>query len=82
MHGLGKTCLEMCAADLTDIYSPSLFEERAVQLGLSCGPAADLVIGLNLDSEAHRQRHERPKMLTFSVLPDFNNERSIRLDLQ
>ena len=37
VKGLVKTCLEMCAADLTEVYSPALFNERSMQLGLSTG---------------------------------------------
>ena len=32
---LVETCLEMCAADVTEVYSPALFNERSMQLGLS-----------------------------------------------
>ena len=36
-QGLVRTCLEMCALDLTEVYSPALFSERSMQVGLSTG---------------------------------------------
>ena len=50
MQGLVKTCLETCAVDLTDVYSPALFNERSMQLGLSTGVAVELETGWNLDT--------------------------------
>ena len=35
VQGLVRTCLEMCAVDLTEVYSPALFHERSMQRGLS-----------------------------------------------
>ena len=40
VQGLVETYLEMCAVDLTEVYSPALFNERSMQLGLSTGVAA------------------------------------------
>ena len=42
--------------DLTDVHSPALFDERAMQFGLSSGIAADLVMGWNLESKANPLR--------------------------
>ena len=51
-----KTCLEMCAADLTEVYSPALFDERSMQLGVSAGVAAELVTGWNLNTKSRRDK--------------------------
>ena len=40
----------MCAVDLTEFYSPALFSERSMQLGLSAGVAAELETRWNLDT--------------------------------
>ena len=47
---LVKTCVDMCAVDLTEFYSPAIFNERSIQLGLSTGVAAELETGWNLDT--------------------------------
>ena len=47
MQVLVRTCLEMCAVDLTEVYSQDLFNERSMQVGLSTGVAADLETGWN-----------------------------------
>ena len=41
-----RTCLEMCAVDVTEVCSPALFNERSMQLRLRTGVAADLETGL------------------------------------
>ena len=41
MQSLVKTCLEMCAVDLTEVNSPAIFSGRSMQLGLSTGVAAE-----------------------------------------
>ena len=46
MQGLVKTCLEMCAVDLTEVYSQDRFNERSMQVGLST-VAADLETSWN-----------------------------------
>ena len=56
MQSLVKTCLEMCAVDLTEVYSPALFNERSMQLGLSTGVAAQLENGWNLDTKSRRDK--------------------------
>ena len=61
MQGLVKTCLDMREADLTEVYSPTLFNERSMQLGLSAGVAATLETGLNL--RGSELRTGQPKML-------------------
>eukprot|EP00972_Heterocapsa_arctica_P089378 13176955-Heterocapsa_arctica.AAC.1 len=38
---LVKIVLEMCAIDLAEIYSPERFKNKALQMGLSAGMAAD-----------------------------------------
>ena len=58
VQGLVKTCLEMCAAHLTEVYSPALFNERSMQLGLSTGVAAELETGWNLDTKSRREVHQ------------------------
>eukprot|EP00972_Heterocapsa_arctica_P026811 3945276-Heterocapsa_arctica.AAC.1 len=40
---LVKIELEMCAIDLSQIYSPEIFNNKALQMGLSAGMAADLL---------------------------------------
>ena len=35
MRGLARTCLEMRAVDLTEVYSSALFNEHSMQLVLS-----------------------------------------------
>ena len=72
MQGLERTCLEMCAVDLTEVYSPPLFTERSMQLGLSTGVADDLETGCNLETKSRRDkcnnelRSARPKVLIAS----------------
>ena len=72
MQGLVRTCLEMCAVDLTEVYSPALFNERSMQLGLSTGVAADLETAWNLETKSRRDkcsnelRSARPKVLIAS----------------
>ena len=56
MQGLEKTCVEMCAVDLTEVYSPAIFNERSIQLVLSTGVAAELETGWNLDTKS---RHDK-----------------------
>ena len=51
VQGLVRTCLEMCAVDLTEVYSSALFNERSVQLCLSTGVAADMG-GQNLETKS------------------------------
>ena len=34
VQGLAKTCWEMCGVDLTEVHSPSLFNQRLTQLDL------------------------------------------------
>ena len=57
-----KTCLDMRAADLTEVYSPALFNERSMQLGVSTGVAAELQTGWNLCSS--ELRTAKPRILT------------------
>ena len=52
VQGLARIFLEMCAVDLTEVYLPALFNERAMQLGLSTGVAADLETGWNLEAKS------------------------------
>ena len=40
VEGLVETCLEMCAVDMTEVYSPAVFNKSSMQLGLSAGVAA------------------------------------------
>ena len=40
VEGLVKTCLDMCAVDMTEVYSPAVFNKSSMQLGLSAGVAA------------------------------------------
>ena len=68
MHGLVKTCLEMCAVDLTEVYSASLFNERSMQLGVSPGVAADMETGWNMDTKSRRE--PCPLFLTSQNLDD------------
>ena len=62
----------MRAADLTEVYSPGLFDERSMQPGLSTGAAADLETGWNLETKSRRDkcsselRRARPKVLIAS----------------
>ena len=64
----------MCVVDLTEDYSPALFNERSMQLGLSTGVAAELKTDWNLETESRRDkccselRNSRPKVLTASPL--------------
>ena len=62
VQGLVKTCLDMRAADLTEVHSPALFNERSMQLGVSTGVAAELQTGWNLCSS--ELRTAKPKILT------------------
>ena len=68
-QGLVKTCLEMCAIEMTEVYSSALFNERSMQLGLSAGVAAELGTCWNLDTNSRRDersielRTARPKIL-------------------
>ena len=61
MQGFVKTCLVLRAGDLTEVYSPALFNERSRQLGLSAAVAAALETGWNLRSS--ELRTAQPKML-------------------
>ena len=62
----------MRAADLTEVYSPGLFDERSMQPGLSTGAAADLETGWNLETKSRSDkcsselRRARPKVLIAS----------------
>ena len=56
VQGLVKTCLEMCAVDLAEVYSPALFNERSMQLGVNTGVAADLETGWNLEIKSRRHK--------------------------
>ena len=56
VQGLVKTCLEMCAVALTEVYSPAIFNERLMQLGLSKGRAEELGTGWNLDTKSRRDK--------------------------
>eukprot|EP00972_Heterocapsa_arctica_P093947 13856385-Heterocapsa_arctica.AAC.1 len=40
---LVKIVLEICAIDLAEVYSPARFRDKALQMGLSAGMAADLL---------------------------------------
>ena len=54
---LVKTCLEMYAVDLLEVYSPALFNERSMQLGLmSTCVAADLETGWDLEAKSRRDK--------------------------
>ena len=70
VQSLVKTCLDMCAVDLTEVCSPALFNERSMQLGLSTGVAADLETRWNLKTKSRRDRctselgTAKPKILT------------------
>ena len=46
-----KTCLEMCAMDLTEVHSPTLFNKRSMQLGLTTNVAPELGDGLDLGDQ-------------------------------
>ena len=54
VQGLVKIHLEMCAVDLTEVYSPALFNERSMQLDLSTAVAVELESGWNLDTQSQR----------------------------
>ena len=56
VQGLAKICLEMCAVDLAEVYSPALFNKRSRPSGLSTGVPADLTTGWNLETKARRHR--------------------------
>ena len=56
MQGLVKTCLEMCAVDLTEVCSTAFFKEGSMQLGLSIGVAAELETGWNLQTKSRRDK--------------------------
>ena len=56
VQGLVKTCLERCAVDFSEVCSPALFNEHAMQLGLSTELAADLVTGWNLETKSRRDK--------------------------
>ena len=56
MQGLVRTCLEMCAVDLTEVHSPDLFNEPSMQLALSTEVAADLETGWNMETKSRRDR--------------------------
>ena len=68
MQGLVRTYLEMCALDLTEVYSPALFNQHSMQLGLSTGVAANLETGWNLETKSRRDKRSselrlaRPKV--------------------
>ena len=69
MQGLVKTCLEMCSVDLTEVYSPALFNERSMQLGLNSSGAAELENACNLFTKSGRDKRSselriaKPKVL-------------------
>ena len=62
MQGLMKICLEVCAVDLSEVYSPALFNESAAV-------AVELETGCNLDTQSRRNessnelRTAKPKIL-------------------
>ena len=56
MQGLVKTCLEMCAVALTEVYSPAIFNEHSMQLCLRTGLAAERETGWNLDTKSRRDK--------------------------
>ena len=56
VQGPVKTCLEMRAVDPTEVYSPSTFNERSMQLGLRKGVAAELETGWNLGTKSLRDK--------------------------
>ena len=56
LHCLVKTCFEMCAVHLIEVYSPAHFNERSMQLSLSTGVAAELETGWNLDTKSRRDK--------------------------
>eukprot|EP00972_Heterocapsa_arctica_P069960 10335872-Heterocapsa_arctica.AAC.1 len=64
--------LEMCAIDLSEIYSPERFKNKALQTGLSAGLAEYLLTGWDLSLATERQRcreqlaRERPRLLIAS----------------
>ena len=70
VQGLMNTCLGVCAADLTKVCSPGLFNDGSMQLVLSTGVAADLGTGWNLHTKPRRDkcsselRTAKPKILT------------------
>ena len=85
---IAKICLAMCAVDLSEVYSPARFKERALQLGLSPGLAADLLTGWDLEIESQRKAcskqlaNERPRLLiasppctAFSVLQNISKHK-------
>ena len=58
---LVRTCLEVCAVDLAEVYLPALINKRSVQLGLCTGVAADLVTGWNLETKSRRNTHRQQR---------------------
>ena len=64
--------LEMQGVDLSELYSPARFHDKALGLGLSPGLAVDLSTGWDLGVEAQRSRcskelsRERPRLLIAS----------------
>ena len=72
VQGLVRTCLKMCAVDLAEAWSPALFNERSMQLGLSTGCGCRPWKGWNLETKSRRDRcsseprSARPKVLIAS----------------
>ena len=80
-QGIVKTCLEMSAVDLTEVYSPAIFNERSMQLGISKGVAAELETSWNLDTTKTRRdkcsielRTAKQKILIANPLVPINLE--------
>ena len=68
VQGLG----DVCRVASTEVYSPALFNERALKLGLGTGVPADMVTGWNLETKSRRDkcssllRSAKPKVSTAS----------------
>ena len=53
VQGPVRTCMEMCAVEVTVVYSPALFNERSMQLDLSTGAGNGLDFG---DQKSRRDK--------------------------
>ena len=91
MQGLVRTCVEMCAVDLTEVYSPALFNERSMLLGLStegsCRPADGLDFGDQSTTRQMQQRAAKHKTevldrkSTVPMVPDITESRRWELSV-
>ena len=93
VQGPVRSSVEMCAVHLTEVYSPVLFNEHSVQLGMSTWAASEVEDGWNLETKSRRRKcsnelqSARPKVLIanppcplFLTLQNHDDEKSSQHD--